>query len=119
MKIGKLAIVVLAAAGVLGWAGTVAAATAGIFRFVAGDVRLVGPAGEREARKGTLLNVGDTVATAKGATAQIKMGDGAIVVVQPLSRLTVAAYHYEGREDGSERVVFRLEQGGFRSVTGA
>ena len=102
------------------WAGTAAAATAGVFQFVAGDVRIVSaPGNERAARKGALISVGELIATADKSTAQIKMGDGAIVVVQPRSRLTVAAFQFTGVEDGSERVVFRLEQGGFRSVTGA
>lgn len=112
----------------MGWAATAAllvapqalAETAGIFQFVAGEVRLLPESGSaREARKGTLLNVGDEIATARGATAQVKMGDGAIVVVQPESQLKVAVFHYAGSEDGSERVVFRLQQGGFRSITGA
>jgi hypothetical protein len=47
------------------------------------------------------------------------MGDGAIIVVQPESKLTVAEFSYAGKEDGTERVQFRLQQGGFRSVTGA
>lgn len=103
----------------LGMAGEGHAATAGVFQFVAGEVRVGTEGSERAARKGSLLNVGDTVATARDATAQIKMGDGAIVLVQPQSRVTVAAYRFDGREDGTERVVFRLEEGGFRSVTGA
>lgn len=116
MGIGLLAL----AAITLSVPGSAAGATAGIFQFVAGDVRILPDAGsEREARKGALLSVGDTVATSKGATAQIKMGDGAIVVVQPQSRVTVVVFHYSGSEDGSERVVYRLEQGGFRAVTGA
>lgn len=109
----------LAVVAVLGWTGSADATTAGVFQFVVGDVRIVGAGTERAARKGALINVGELVATAERSTAQIKMGDGAIVVVQPRSRLTVAEFHYSGVEDGSERVVFRLEQGGFRSVTGA
>ena len=109
----------LAVVAVLGWMESASATTAGVFQFVVGDVRIVGPDTERAARKGALINVGELVATAERSTAQIKMGDGAIVVVQPRSRLTVAEFRYSGVEDGSERVVFRLEQGGFRSVTGA
>jgi hypothetical protein len=101
-------------------AGQALGSTAGVFQFVAGDVRVVLAAGsERPAAKGSPIGVGDTVTTAKASMAQIKMGDGAIVVVQPDSRLTVAEYRYAGKEDGSEKVQFRLEQGGFRSVTGA
>lgn len=101
-------------------AGQAIASTAGVFQFVVGDVRLVLAAGsERPARKGSPVSVGDTIATARASVAQIKMGDGAIVVVQPESRLTVAEFHYTGKVDGSEKVRFRLEHGGIRSVTGA
>ncbi len=94
--------------------------TAGVIQFVAGDVQLVQPDGrERPARKGVAVNVGDTLSTAKGAMAQLKMGDGAVVVVVPESRVTVAEFHYAGVEDGNEKVRYRLEQGGFRAVTGA
>jgi hypothetical protein len=94
--------------------------TAGVIQFVAGDVQLVQPDGaERAARKGVAVNVGDTLATAKGAMAQLKMGDGAVVVVVPESRVTVAEFRYTGVEDGTEKVRYRLEQGGFRAVTGA
>jgi len=94
--------------------------TAGVVQFVAGDVRLVQPGGgERAARKGVPVNVGDTLTTASGAMAQLKMGDGAIVVVVPESRVTVAEFRYAGVEDGTEKVRYRLEQGGFRAVTGA
>jgi hypothetical protein len=97
-----------------------AAATAGAFQFVAGDVRVILANGsERPARKGTPIAAGDTVATARDSTAQIKMGDGGILVVQPTSRLTVVEFRYDGREDGSEKVVYRLETGGFRAITGA
>jgi len=110
---GLLAAVTLAATDA-------AAATAGAFQFVAGEVRLTLANGDqRPARKGTPVSVGDTVTTERDAVAQIKMGDGGILVVQPSSRLTVAEYRYTGLEDGSEKVVYRLEEGGFRAITGA
>jgi hypothetical protein len=112
-------VVAMAAGLLLGAAGDARASSAGVFQFVAGDVRVAAGGSERTARKGSLLNVGDVVTTARNATAQIKMGDGAIVLVQPQSRVAIAAYRFEGVEDGTERVVFRLEHGGFRSVTGA
>src|SRR5262245_33367643 len=111
---------ILTALFALAWTSAAQAATAGVFQFVAGDVRIVAAKGaERPAQKGSLINVGELVATGADSTAQIKMGDGGIVVVQPRSRLTVAVFNYSGAEDGTERVVFRLDQGGFRSVTGA
>ncbi len=101
-------------------AGQVLAQTAGVVQFVAGDVKVVRPGGaERELRKGVPISVGDTLLTPAGGLAQLKMGDGAIVVVQPDSRLTVAEFHYAGVEDGTEKVHYRLEHGGFRAVTGA
>jgi hypothetical protein len=98
----------------------VLAQSAGVVQFAAGDVKVIAASGaERVARKGVPVSVGDTLLTAPGALAQLKMGDGAIVVVQPQSRLTVAEFHYAGKEDGTEKVRYRLEQGGFRAVTGA
>ena len=94
--------------------------SAGVVQFAAGDVKVVSASGsERAARKGAPVSVGDTLLTAPGALAQLKMGDGAIVVVQPESRLTVAEFHYAGVEDGMEKVRYRLDRGGFRAVTGA
>src|SRR5262249_14392023 len=57
--------------------------------------------------------------SAASSMAQIKMGDGAIVVVQPESHLTLIEFRYEGKEDGTEKVVYRLGRGGFRAITGA
>jgi hypothetical protein len=121
LKARRLAGLFVVSAGILGaWAGQALAITAGVFQFVAGDVRVVLAEGsERPAAKGSPVSVGDTVTTAKSSTAQIKMGDGAIIVVQPESKLTVAEFSYAGKEDGTERVQFRLQQGGIRSVTGA
>jgi hypothetical protein len=117
LKAGRFAAFFLLAAM---WAGQAIASTVGVFQFVAGDVRVILAAGsERAASKGSPVSLGDTVATGRDAVAQIKMGDGAILVVQPQSRLTVAEFHYTGKADGTEKVRFRLEQGGFRSVTGA
>src|SRR6266581_4263151 len=114
---GRLAFAAVLAAS---WMAHAAASTAGVFQFVTGDVRVALAGGsERPVAKGSPISVGDTVSTARASMAQIKMVDGAIIVVQPESRLTVAEYRYSGTEDGTEKVQFRLEQGGFRSVTGA
>lgn len=93
---------------------------AGAFQFVVGEVRVVPASGsERPARKGTQLAAGDMIVTGHGAIAQVRLGDGAILVVQPETRLALAEYRYVPGEGGPEKVVFRLEQGGFRSITGA
>jgi hypothetical protein len=88
--------------------GRAVAATAGVFQFVVGDVRVALASGsERPASKGSPVSVGNTIATARASMAQIKMGDGAIVLVKPESRLTVAEFHYTGKLDGSaaERMI--------------
>ena len=101
-------------------AGQAFAVTAGVFQFVVGDVRVaLAEGGARPASRGSPISVGDTITTASSSMAQIKMGDGAIIVVQPESILTVAQFSYAGKEDGTEKVLYRLQQGGFRSVTGA
>jgi hypothetical protein len=117
----RTTLILFAAAVSVVWAAAAGAVeTAGVVQFVAGEVKLVSPGGAgRDARKGVPVNVGDTVRTGVGALAQLKMGDGAIVVVQPDSNLTVAEFHFDGREDGTEKVHYRLQQGGFRAVTGA
>jgi hypothetical protein len=110
----------LLVACVAAWPAVAFGTVAGVFQFVAGEVQVQSANGAaKPARKGTPLSVGETVQSEKSGTAQIKMGDGAVVVVQPGTRITVVDYHYEGREDGSERVRYRLEQGGFRAITGA
>jgi len=110
----------LLVACITAWPAVALSAVAGIFQFVAGEVQVLSVDGAaKPARKGTPLSVGETVQSEKSGTAQIKMGDGAVVVVQPGSRVTVVDFHYEGREDGSERVRYRLERGGFRAITGA
>ncbi len=116
---GKTFILAGLVAGALA-AGHAQAQSAGVVQFAAGDVKVVTASGdERAALKGVPVSVGDTLLTASGALAQLKMGDGAIVVVQPQSRLTVVEFHYAGVEDGTEKVRYRLEHGGFRAVTGA
>ena len=81
------------------WTGQAIASTAGVFQFVVGDVRVVLATGsERPARMGSPVSVGDTIATARASVAQIKMGDGAIVMVRPEPHLTVlAAFRSLGR----------------------
>ena len=116
----RIAVILLGlVVGTMG-AGYAQGQTAGVVQFVAGDVKLVQSGGnERVARKGVPVSVGDTLQTASGGLAQLKMGDGAIVVVQPGTSLTVAEFHYAGVEDGNEKVRYRLERGGLRAVTGA
>ncbi len=96
------------------------AGEAGRFQFVNGTVSVLDAAGKsRPARKGETLNEGDTVVTAPGSSAQVRMSDGGFMAVRPDTRLKVDQYRYAGKEDGSEKGLVSLVKGGFRTITGA
>ena len=100
--------------------GMALATVAGVFQFVNGGVQVQASSGvSKVARKGTPLSAGETVVTTASGTAQIRMADGATIVVQPSTELRVVDFRYDGVEDGRERVTYRLERGGIRSITGA
>lgn len=99
--------------------GTVYADTAGYVQFVSGDVQLTTAAGQAHGlKKGDAVNEGDTLSSAKGSTAQIKMQDGGLIAVRPETRLTFDSFKYSGKQDGSEQSFFSLLKGGFRAITG-
>ncbi|HEY0665530.1 MAG TPA: FecR domain-containing protein [Gallionella sp.] len=107
------------ATGFLFASQSVHAAIAGRAQFVMGNVQLINAANQtRVLHKGDPVNEGDTVLTAKGANAQIKMQDGGFVAVRPESQLKFDSFKFTGKEDGSEKLFFSLAKGGFRSVTG-
>lgn len=94
-------------------------ASAGLFQFVSGDVRIVAPDGrERPAKKGGEISEGESVVSGNGATAQLRMTDGGILAIRQDSRVRIDEYRFNGQEDGSERSFFSLVKGGFRSITG-
>ncbi len=100
--------------------GPVAAwADAGEVRFAQGDVHILRAGGKAEsAVRGTRLHEGDTIVTGAGGYAQLTMVDDAIVAVRPDTRLKVETYRYSGKVDGSEKGVWGLVRGGFRTLTG-
>ncbi|HWA12176.1 MAG TPA: FecR family protein [Burkholderiales bacterium] len=95
------------------------AAEAGKFQFVAGEVKIVNPAGmQRVPVKGEAFSAGDTIVTGVTGSAQIRMSDGGLVAVRPETEMKLDQYVFNGREDGSERKVVSLIKGGFRAITG-
>lgn len=95
------------------------ASVAGHVQFVAGDVRIVDAAGkERAAQKGQEVNEGETVLTAAGSAAQLKMIDGGILALRPDTQLKVDTYVFQGIENGSENALLSLVKGGLRTITG-
>lgn len=94
-------------------------ASAGRFQFIHGDIRIVGADGrERPALKGVEVNEGESVISAKGASAQLLMADGGVIAIRPETNMRIDEYKFSGQEDGSERSFFSLIKGGFRSITG-
>lgn len=95
------------------------AAVAGHAQFVIGSVQILNAAGKTSAlQKGGAVNEGDTVISAKDASAQIRMQDGGFVAIRPDTRLKFDSFVFSGKEDGSENLLFTLIKGGFRSITG-
>ncbi|MGY1488265.1 FecR family protein [Methylobacillus pratensis] len=110
----RIALLVLATAA----NATVAMAAAGKVEFVHGAASIVDRLGNaREASKGSQFDEGETLITADGRM-QVKFIDGGYISLQPNTSFKVEEYHYNGREDGSERGIFRLVKGGLRAITG-
>ena len=96
-----------------------AVAAAGKFQFVNGDVRVKSKSGDvRTAVKGGEVNEGDVIVSGMPALAQLKMDDGGTIVVRPNTKFTIATYRFNGKEDGSERATYKLDQGSVRAITG-
>lgn len=92
---------------------------AGHVQFVNGEVRLTTAVGKTHSvQKGDAVNEGDTLTSAKAASAQIKMQDGGLVAMRPDTQLKFDSFKFSGKEDGSEQSFFSLFKGGFRAVTG-
>lgn len=99
-------------------AASSALAQAGRVVMAVGDVALVRGADRVRVSAGANVGVGDAVVTGADGHAQIRFSDEALVAIKPGSEFRVEAYSYAGRADGSERAVFRLVRGGFRTLTG-
>jgi hypothetical protein len=95
------------------------AGVAGHAQFVNGQVQIDNAAGQRHTlQKGDPVNESDTVTTASGASAQIKMEDGGLIAIRPDSQLKIDSFVFHGTADGSERSFFSLFRGGIRAITG-
>ncbi len=95
------------------------AGIAGHAQFVNGNVQVTNSAGQTHIlQKGDAIHESDTLTTAKGASAQIKMRDGGFVVIRPDSQLKFDSFIFSGEEDGTEQNFFSLIRGGVRAITG-
>ena len=83
-----------------------------------GDLKATNRNATRRLSRHSEIISGDTLKTSKNARAQIRMKDGALISLQPDTEFKIAEYHFNGKEDGSERGIFELIKGGFRTITG-
>lgn len=111
----RLLVAALLSGNAVAWADT-----AGHVQFVSGDVQLINAAGQTHTiQKGEAINEGDTLNSAKNASAQIKMRDGGIIAVRPETRIKFDSFKFNGQQDGTEQSFTSLVKGGFRAITGA
>ncbi|MDE2259291.1 MAG: hypothetical protein KGK17_03070, partial [Betaproteobacteria bacterium] len=70
-------------------------AQAGRVQFVNGEVQVTDAAGQTHSvQKGDAINEGDTLTSAKAASAQIKMQDGGFVAVRPDTQLKFDSFKF-------------------------
>jgi len=100
------------------FAGNAWSETAAQVDFAVGSVTATGQDGRvRALPKGAEVLIGDRVETTAGR-AQLRFTDGAYVSLQPNTTFEVRQYRFTGKTDGTERGVFGLLRGAFRTVTG-
>jgi hypothetical protein len=105
----------------LGCLATCAAAfaqAAGKVVFAIGDVAAIRGSARVALAAGASLNVGDTIVTGAQSHAQLRFSDDALVALKPDSEFRIERYTFNGRQDGTDAVVFRLVKGGLRTLTG-
>jgi hypothetical protein len=95
-----------------------ALAQAGRVVMAVGDVAIVRGADRARVSAGANVAVGDAIVTGGDGHAQVRFTDDALVALKPGSEFRIEAYNFNGRADGTERAVFRLVRGGFRTITG-
>lgn len=92
---------------------------AGTVILSAGPAYLQDATGERtQLSRGAVLVPGQTIVTGEGGFVHVRMSDGGLVAVRPLSEFELEVFDYH-QDAGSDRVRYRLEQGVARSITGA
>ncbi|MFW2372013.1 MAG: FecR domain-containing protein [Gammaproteobacteria bacterium] len=84
-----------------------------------GELSAVNRGSVRKLVRNSSVLKGDTVKTAHNSHTQIRLKDGALISLRPNTEFRFSDFRYNGSEDGSERVLFELIKGGFRTITGA
>ena len=97
-----------------------AADAAGRLLFARGDVQITSVDAEpRTAKRGDLLQVGDTIRTGSASSAQLRMSDGAMIALKASTEFRIEAQEYNAKSPGEGSQVGELVRGGLRAITGA
>jgi hypothetical protein len=92
-------------------------AASGKVVFTVGDPVLTNANKTAAIVRGQGLNEDDEIDTRSGLV-QIKFSDGSFMALQPQTQFKIKEYKFNGNQDGSERSIYQLSQGGLRTVSG-
>jgi hypothetical protein len=95
-----------------------AAETAGRVLVAVGEVSATRNGKDIPLSLGSMIESGDVLHTGATSNAQVRMTDGGIIALRPQTELHLDEYHFNGKEDGTEKNFFSLIKGGFRTITG-
>jgi hypothetical protein len=92
---------------------------AGRFLSVVGDVR-VGREGaaQRAAQRAAQFYEGESIVTAAGSLAQLRMTDGALMSVRGDTEIKMERFSYAGENDRNASFLMSVLKGGLRTITG-
>lgn len=96
----------------------IAAVSAGVAQFVAGDVNVRGDDGQtRPLTKGKEIESGQVIFTGETGRAQVKFTDGGLVSLQPNTEFKIASY-VDKADPKEDRFLVNLLSGSMRAITG-
>ena len=72
----------------------------------------------RALSKGSELEAGEVITTAKGSYASVKFTDGGELTLQPDTTVKIDQYGFDQAKPQEDSLVFSLVKGGLRSITG-
>jgi hypothetical protein len=117
LKRAAISVVVAAAFPMLP-AHTLAAGSAGVAQFIAGDVNVLRASGKTEPlAKGKPLESGESILTGNAGRAQVRFSDGGLISLQPNTEFKIANYVDEA-DPKQDRFLVDLLRGSMRAITG-
>lgn len=96
----------------------IAAVSAGVAQFIAGDVNVRRPDGQTDPLlKGKDLESGQAILTGPNGRAQVRFSDGGLISLQPNTEFKIANY-VDQADPRVDRFLVDLLRGGMRAITG-